>query len=83
MPRTTPLTTEEVKTRMSDLRTRWLRERRLLERKHGERWHGILNSQKLERIESKGLVLTRQLDVHPDWWTLPCECKACAEETSG
>ena len=77
MPR---IASEKLKQRLQDVRRAWLREERMLRAKHGERWHSILNTSRLERIEEKGRKLTRQLAVHPDWWTLPCECKACAEE---
>ena len=72
------LTHDEVRARLSNVRESWLRARRLLQAEHGERWHQ--HGEKLERYESKGRELTALLPRCPDWWTLPCECRACRED---
>lgn len=79
MPRTKKLPRATVLQRLRDVRRWYLHWQRRLQAEHGALWHQ--HTAKLERYEAKGLELTRQLPSCPEWWTLPCECRKCLEET--
>lgn len=41
-------------------------------------WVGTLDAAKLEEINGRIRIVTRPLDRHPDWWSVPtCECREC------